>query len=196
MLVAVVAVFVTLSIFRPWRLDVTFVQSPPPSPVSLVGDSLNLGIEQDLRRLLPKWHVTADDEIGRPTSTGIEHLRVAGATLAPYVVISLGTNDPSSAVGVFRSDVAAALQIAGHKRCVVWATIHRRDNAYDAFNSVLRAAASRNRNVRLVEWSEMIDKHPEWLASDGIHGNADGYAARAEAVVAAMRSCHAAGVVG
>ncbi|MCP6769387.1 hypothetical protein NL529_31525, partial [Klebsiella pneumoniae] len=79
-------------------------------------------------------------------------------------------------------------------RCVVWATIHRNGTAYDAFNEVLRAAASRNRNVRLVEWSAMIEKHPDWLAFDGIHGSADGYAARAAAIVAALRSCHDAGI--
>jgi lysophospholipase L1-like esterase len=193
-LVAVVAVLVTLSIFRPWRLTVVFVESLVPSKVLLVGDSLNVGIEQNLRDRLPRWQVSADDEIGRPTATGVERLRAAGASLAPYLVLSLGTNDSASEVDAFRGDVAEALRIAGPNRCVVWATIHRDGNADDSFNGVLRAAATRNRNVRLVEWAEMIDKHPEWLALDGIHGNPDGYAARAEAVVAAMRSCHEAGI--
>ena len=168
----------------------------PPSAVSVIGDSLNLGIEPALREALPGWAFHADDVVGRPTATGLEHLRAAGSSLAPYVVISLGTNDPSSAVDAFRSDVAEALRLTGANRCVVWATIHRDGNAYAPFNEVLRAAAERNRNVRLVEWAAMIDKHPDWLGFDGIHGNPDGYVARAEAVVAAMRSCHEAGVGG
>jgi hypothetical protein len=168
----------------------------PRSAVSLVGDSLNLGIEPPLRNALPRWTFHTDDVVGRDTATGVDHLRAAGPSLAPYVVVSLGTNDPSSAADAFRSQVTGALRIAGASRCVVWATIFRDGSAYDVFNSVLRAAAARNRNVRVVEWSAMVDKHPEWLASDGIHGTPDGYAARAEAVVAAMRSCHAAGIGG
>lgn len=159
-----------------------------------MGDSLNLGIEPALRETLPRWAFHADDVVGRATAAGVERLRAAGTSLAPYVVVSLGTNDPSSGVAAFRSDVSEALQFAGPRRCVVWATIRRDGTAYEEFNRVLRAAAARNRNVRLVEWAEMIDKHPEWLASDGIHGSPDGYAARAEAVVGAMRSCHEAGV--
>ena len=157
----------------------------------MVGDSLNLGTEPLLRDALPRWTFRTDDVVGRSTATGLERLRAA--TLAPYVVISLGTNDPVSEVEAFRAAVADALQIAGPNRCVIWATIHRDGNAYDPFNDVLRAATDRNRNLRLIEWAQMIDKHPDWLAYDGIHGNPDGYAARAEAVLGAMRSCHAAG---
>ena len=160
----------------------------------MVGDSLNLGTEQPLREALRGWTFRTDDVVGRDTATGIERLRAERSSLAPYVAVSLGTNDPSSAVDSFRSDVDATLSIVGSRRCVIWATIHRDGSAYDAFNEVLRAAASRNRNVRLVEWSVMVDKHPDWLAFDGIHGNPAGYVARAAAVVAAMRSCYAAGI--
>ena len=166
----------------------------PASAVSLVGDSLNLGTEPPLRDALSGWTFHADDVVGRATATGVDHLRGAGSSLAPYVVISLGTNDPPADVEAFRSDVGEALRIAGPTRCVVWATIHRDGDAYTAFNDVLRDAAARNRNLRLVEWAEMIDKHPAWLAFDGIHGSPDGYAARADAIVAAMRSCHEAGI--
>lgn len=165
----------------------------PASSVSLVGDSLNVGIEPALQAALPNWTFETDDVVGRGTETGLERLRAAGSSLAPYVVISLGTNDPSSEVDAFRRDVDEVLRITGRRRCVVWATIHR-DGGYDAFNDVLRAAAKRNRNLRLVDWSAMIDAHPDWLAFDGIHGNADGYAARVAAVVDEMRSCHDAGV--
>ncbi len=168
----------------------------PPSVVSLVGDSLNLGMEPALQEALPRWAFRTDDVVGRGTATGLERLRAAGSSLAPYVVISLGTNDPSPEVDAFRGDVAAALRIAGPSRCVVWATIHRDGDAYEVFNEVLRAAAERNRNVRLIEWAQMVDKHLHWLAYDGIHGSPAGYVARADAVVAAMRSCHDAGVGG
>ena len=160
-----------------------------PGQVSLVGDSLNLGVEPYLREELRRWRIDADDEVGRSTAIGIEHLKAKGASLAPYVVVSLGTNDQVDAVDAFRSSVAVALQIAGGNRCVVWATIHRDGDAYEPFNEVLTAAASHNRNLRLVEWSSMIRDHPDRLAGDGIHGSSAGYRARAHAVVDALRAC-------
>jgi hypothetical protein len=156
--------------------------------VSLVGDSLNVGVEPYLEAALGGWTIEADDVVGRSTATGLEHVRERGAALGRYVVISLGTNDPRDGVDAFRADVAQVLDIAG-ERCVVWATIHRDGDAYAPFNDVLRGEAAANRNLRLVEWTSMLDSHPDWLAADGIHGTPDGYRARAAAIVAAMRGC-------
>jgi len=160
-----------------------------PGEVSLVGDSLNLGVEPYLRTELRRWLIVADDEVGRSTATGVEHLKAKGASLAPYVVVSLGTNDPVETVDAFRADVAEVLGLAGSNRCVVWATIHRSGDAYEPFNEVLRVAASGHRSLRLVEWTSMIRAHPDFVAADGIHGSPSGYQARARAIVDALRTC-------
>ena len=157
--------------------------------VSLVGDSLNVGVEPYLQKELRGWQISADDVVGRSTATGIEHLRLQGAALGSYVVVSLGTNDPVEAVDAFRADVVELLQVATARRCVLWATIHREGDAYEPFDEILRDASTRNRNLRLVEWTSMIRAHPDWLATDGIHGTTDGYQARAKAIVDAMRTC-------
>jgi GDSL-like lipase/acylhydrolase family protein len=173
-------------------LHITSRRSTPAlarGTVSLVGDSLNVGIEPYLEQELQGWEVHTDDVVGRPTTTGLEHLGAEGASLGRYVVISLGTNDPEQSVAAFRAAVDQALGVAGTSRCVVWATIHRGGDAYEPFNGALRAAAGRNRNLRVVEWATMVDRHPSWLVSDGVHATPDGYRARAEAVVAAMRTC-------
>ena len=86
--------------------------------------------------------------------------------LSNYVVVSLGTNDPPTAVTAFRQDVARVLELVGPNRCVVWATIWRDERPNDAFNDVLRDAARANRRVRLVEWAEMVEQNPE-LARPG-----------------------------
>ncbi len=156
--------------------------------VSLVGDSLNVGVEPFLRAELRGWSIAADDVVGRSTETGIEHLRAQGATLGRYLVVSLGTNDPGNATDAFRADVTEVMRLASG-RCVVWATIHRGGDAYAPFNDALEAEAAANRNLRLVEWTSMLEAHPEWLAADGIHATPDGYRARADAIVAAMRTC-------
>jgi hypothetical protein len=161
----------------------------PPGTLTLVGDSLNVGVEPFLRAQLPGWTIHADDEVGRPTAAGVDHLRVAGTTVAPYVVVSLGTNDPSDAVAAFRASVGEVLALAGPDRCVVWPTIHRDGNAYDGFAAVLRDAADRNRNLRLVDWAALVDAHPDWLAADGIHGSPLGYRERARAIVEQLRLC-------
>jgi lysophospholipase L1-like esterase len=157
--------------------------------VSLLGDSLNVGVEPYLQEQLQGRRIDTDDVVGRSTATGIEHLRAKGAGLGRYVVVSLGTNDPVEAVDAFEADVAEVLRLAGPSRCVVWATIHRDGEAYEPFDAVLRAASDSNRNLRLVEWTSMVAAHPDWLAADGIHGSPDGYRARAQAIVDAMRSC-------
>ena len=81
------------------------------------------------------------------------------------------------------------LRLAGPERCVVWATIWRDGASHDAFNAVLRDAAKANRRVKLVDWAEMVQDHPDWLADDGLHGNETGYRERAGAVADAVRSC-------
>jgi len=161
----------------------------PPSQASLLGDSLNVGVETYLRDELQGWQVDADDEVGRSTLTGVEHLRTRGTALAPYLVVSLGTNDPVGGVDAFRSDVVDVLRIAGPTRCVVWVGISRDGDAYEPFNAVLRKAASKAANLRLVDWPALVHAHPEYVAADGIHATPDGYRARAGAIVAAMRGC-------
>jgi lysophospholipase L1-like esterase len=166
--------------------------SPAPAEVgtaTLVGDSLNIGVERYLPGALPHWRIVANDRVGRVTSEGVAELRAGRPPLSPYVVVSLGTNDPPTAVDRFRTDVGSALRLIGPKRCVIWATIWRDGAPNEKFNAVLREAAEANPRVRLVAWAEMVDLHHEWLAADGIHGNEAGYRERARAVAEAAHSC-------
>lgn len=161
----------------------------PTSQASLIGDSLNVGIEPYVRHELRGWQVDTDDEVGRSTATGVERMRTRTAVLAPYVVVSLGTNDPSGGAEAFRGEVDKALRMAGPTRCVVWVAIRRDGDAYEPFNAVLREAAASSSNLRVVDWPALVQGHPAYLAADGIHATPDGYRARAGAVVAAMNSC-------
>lgn len=167
--------------------------SAPPAvsrgTVTLVGDSLNVGIERYVPDALPGWKMVANDEVGRVTPQGIAELEAGRPLLSNYVVVSLGTNDPPTAVTEFRKDVARFLRLVGPNRCVAWATIWRDGRPNDAFNDVLRDAARANQRVKLVEWAEMVEKNPELLAPDGLHGNEEGYNERARAVAAAVKSC-------
>jgi lysophospholipase L1-like esterase len=157
--------------------------------VTLVGDSLNVGVEPYLSKALPGWKLVANDRVGRSTLEGIAELEAGRPVLSSHVVVSLGTNDPPGGVTAFRTDVARLLDLVGPNRCVVWATIWRDGAPNDAFNAVLRAAVEVNRRVRLVEWAEMVRAHPDWLAPDGLHGSEEGYRERARAIVEAAKGC-------
>lgn len=157
--------------------------------VTLVGDSLNVGVERYLPGALPGWKVVANDRVGRSTPEGIAELEAGRPILSSHVVVSLGTNDPPDDVEGFRANVGRVLELVGRNRCVVWATIWRDGAPNDAFNAVLRDAAAANPRVRLIEWAQMAQQHPDWLAGDGLHGNETGYRERARAIASATTGC-------
>jgi lysophospholipase L1-like esterase len=156
---------------------------------TLVGDSLNVGVEPYLPDALPRWRIVADDRVGRSTSEGVAELEAGRPPLSSYVVISLGTNDTPGSVDAFRAKVAKVVRLVGPDRCLIWATIWRDGKPNVPFNDVLREAAEANPRMRLVAWAELIEIHPDWLAADHLHGNETGYRQRARAIADAMRSC-------
>jgi lysophospholipase L1-like esterase len=157
-------------------------------PVTLVGDSLNVGIEPYLADELHGRPIDAHDLVGRRTREGIEELRRLGADLAPVVVVSLGTNDADGSEAEFRELVAEGIALAGPDRCVVWATILRDGTPRAGFNRVLEDAAARG-ELRLVDWAGMATEDPSLLAADRVHGTPEGYARRAEETARVLRSC-------
>lgn len=164
-------------------------QAAAAGAVALVGDSLNVGIEPYLAGALPGFEIAADDRVGRRTEEGIAELEQGRAHLAPYVVVSLGTNDSPSGVAAFRAAVGRLLELVGPGRCLLWATIWRDGAASEALNQVLVDAAARHPRMRLIDWAAMVGAHPGWLAPDGLHGSPAGYRERARATAAALRDC-------
>jgi hypothetical protein len=58
-----------------------------------------------------------------------------------------------------------------------------------AFNAVLAQAAQRSVTLRLVDWVGVVNAHPDWLISDGVHPDTRGLRARVELVADAVRAC-------
>lgn len=157
--------------------------------VTLVGDSLNVGIEPYLQDELEGWRLDAHDLVGRATREGVDELRGLRASLAPVVVVSLGTNDVEGSEAEFRRHVDEALAIAGPDRCVVWATLVRDGEERAGFDQVLRDATEAHPNLHLVDWAALVEDDPSLLAADRVHGTPEGYARRAEETARSVRDC-------
>ena len=91
-------------------------------------------------------------------------------------------------VAELAEQVEQALDLAGPRRCVIWATVWA-GGAHESFNAILRAAAARQANLELLDWAALVEDDPGLLAFDGVHGSAAGYARRAEETAALARQC-------
>ena len=189
-LAIVLAVAIAVAVYAVKRPDDSPAQAT--GSATLVGDSLNVGIEPYLGDELPGWRMDAHDRVGRATQEGIDMLRSLGGGLAPVVVVSLGTNDSDGSEPEFRKLVDQAVAIVGPRRCLVWATVVRDGSPRTGFNLVLHEARSAHPNIRLVEWADLVGENSDLLAGDLVHGTPEGYARRAEETARAIRDCPAA----
>jgi len=109
--------------------------------------------------------------------------------------VSLGTNDDPRQAKGFAGAIAEVMDVAGPRRCVVWANIVRPPvggTSYAAYNRALARESRSRDNLRIVNWARMVRRNPDWLAGDGVHVTADGYRARASAVARQVRRCRPA----
>jgi lysophospholipase L1-like esterase len=155
------------------------------------GDSLAVGTEPYLDDALPGWNVRTSATVSRHAAEGAGVLRSAGR-LPRVIAVSLGTNDDPRSTAAFRSAIDDVVSAAGPGRCIVWATIRRPPVAgtgYKGYNEVLREEARERDGFKLVRWTKLVARHPEWLAEDGVHVDATGYRARAAAFAEKIRAC-------
>jgi lysophospholipase L1-like esterase len=158
----------------------------------VVGDSLAEGTRPYIPKELPDWRVRQSTKVSRHASDGGDVLRRYGSSLARVVHVSLGTNDDPRQTAAFRAAVTDVMDVAGSDRCVVWANILRpayRGVSYRGYNRVLADEDERRDNLLVLNWVRMVRRHPDWLARDGVHVSAAGYAARAAAVARLVRRC-------
>ena len=156
------------------------------------GDSLAVGTKPYLPKALRGWQVTQSVSVSRHASEGADILRSYGRALPRVIHVSLGTNDDPNQVSVFRAAIREVMDVAGPRRCVVWTNIVRPPVAgasYAGYNRALAAESRPRDNLRVVNWARMVHAHPEWLSSDGVHVNAEGYQARTKAIAQSVRRC-------
>jgi lysophospholipase L1-like esterase len=156
------------------------------------GDSLAEGTRPYIPGELPGWRVRQSTKVSRHAYEGDEILRRRGRRLERVIHVSLGTNDDPSQREAFRDAIADVMEVAGPRRCVVWANIVRPPYggvSYRGLNRVLASESQGRDNLLVLNWARMVRRHPRWLAEDGVHVSAAGYRGRARAVARAVRNC-------
>jgi peptidoglycan/LPS O-acetylase OafA/YrhL len=144
--------------------------TPPVSEVTdraemiwLTGDSVILGIRNTLAEIRPLLVVNA--RVGRAAPELLAEMsrdleKAAGST----VVLDLGNNDlltEETVRGIFE------LVKESPKVVVVNTAVPRPYR--DANNELIARLATEYSNVRVVDWNEISDGHPEYFAPDGVH---------------------------
>jgi peptidoglycan/LPS O-acetylase OafA/YrhL len=141
---------------------------PAPAPnvahVTALGDSVMLGAAHALQRTV--GDITIDATVSRHTQeiVDIAHQLHDANQLGPVVVIHTGTNGvvlPQQLDDLFTTlkDVPRVV-IVNLKVPRTW---EQRDN--DAIASEVPG----HPNVRVVDWHDQGDSHPEWFVDDGVH---------------------------
>jgi peptidoglycan/LPS O-acetylase OafA/YrhL len=162
------------------------VPDPPSAPVSAgrviaLGDSVMLGAVPQLVQDIAGVEVNA--AVSRQPVTGIQllqQLREQGA-LGQVVVVDLGSN------GTFTSaEFDQAMSVLVDVPRVVFVNVKVPRSWQDPNNVVLTQGVRRYQNTRLVDWHAASGGHPEYFQVDEYHLRAEGAAAYAALIAAAV----------
>lgn len=161
----------------------TAEETVQPLSVTMVGDSVMLGASPSLLGMMPDCVI--DAKVSRQlvqADVVLDSLEAQGL-LRQTVVMGLGTNGPFS--------VAKGQELIdrlGSGRMIYWITVYGRELSWqEESNATIRQLAAQNENVHIIDWSQAVSGHPEWLCGDGIHLSAAGREAYANIVLGGLQ---------
>lgn len=152
--------------------------------VSVIGDSLGVGTEPHLVKLIPNsnYDVKGSRQITHSDSTlngtiALQNMKNAG-NLKQNVVVILGTNR-----GLTASEIDNFMAICGPERKVLWVETASAVRHNLSANEEMRKAATRHKNAFVLGWYEMVGGlRKEYYGSDDIHMTYMGYFNHAKAI--------------
>lgn len=143
-----------------------------------LGDSLAVGTAPYVH----VRHMKVDARVGRPLAEGLGRLKLYGHQ--DRLLVSLGSNDYPLPASEIRRAISYTLHRA---RCVVWGTLHVRQQNYTRANHIIRTWSSPR--VQVADWALTVRRHPDLLGPDQVHPTAHGYHVRSRLYVSALHRC-------
>lgn len=153
----------------------------PRRRITIVGDSVMLGARDHLVRAIPGALV--DAKVGRQGGEGLERIQAfrSAKTLGDIVVLHLGTNGYIS-----ERYYREMLKQLSDRQAVVLVNVYADRRWTGPNNQVISRLAGEFSNVRVVDWSGMATRRPDFLVSDGVHLTSAGIRALAGELRQAM----------
>lgn len=149
--------------------------------VIAIGDSVMLGAVPQLAEDIDGVEVNA--AVGRQVSDGIQLLQQLQASdlLGQAVIVELGSN------GTFtREEFDQIMMVLGGVPRVVFVNVKVPRSWESSNNVVIARGVQRYPNARLVNWYDASANHPEYFQADAYHLRAEGAAAYAALIAAAV----------
>ena len=149
--------------------------------VTLVGDSILLGVNPYLQRRIPG--AVVEGKVGRQGSEGLGVVRDLReqSQLGDFTVIHLGTNGYLT-----EKQFRALLENLSDRQKVVIVNVYAARRWTAPNNALLAQLVPEFRNARLVDWQTIGQARPDYFVSDGIHLTGNGIAAYYEQIRLAL----------
>lgn len=149
-------------------------------PILAIGDSVMLGAAN----ILTERGITVDALKSRPFRQALEianYVKSIGR-LGEFVIIHLGTNGPVDQetldeIMVPLKDVDLVLMITAHVPTRSWQMSN---------NELIRAMPNAYGNVKVLDWFQIAEDHPEYLYGDKVHLNNEGQKVYADLIMQAI----------
>jgi lysophospholipase L1-like esterase len=153
---------------------------PPDPKLFVVGDSVSLGAQGAINARLSYhgWHVTQVSRESLHTWEANGIVDANRAAIGEVVVVQLGTNDGMDP-GLFAQWLDGLMGRLIDVRRVYWINLRNFAPWVPAANQVIAEAATRWRNLRVIDWNAAASPDPSLVHGDGYHLNPAGQEAMA-----------------
>ena len=165
------------------------------SDVTIIGDSITVGSEEEIKKLLPKADVHAqvskqfyDGTSDNPGGIEILNDLKNNDKLRDVLVFALGTNSN----GTTEEQMQKVVDLAGKDRKIIFVTNYTKTNDYIGNNNNFAKIKNDNNNVYIADWRGAVISDPNKYLSDGIHPSPDGAALFAETINKAVNGARGA----
>lgn len=180
--------------------DTTPTSSTAGSDVTIIGDSITVQSENEIKNLLPKADIYAQSSkhfntnvSGNPSGLSILNDLKNSNSLRKKVIFALGTNDRNALNK--EKDIDAVIDSIGSDHEIYFITNYGADylgnRDYSQNNQLFKNAEKEHNNVFVIDWADIIskkDKPSDYVPSNDVHPTSIGREEFAKAITNAVTS--------